>query len=164
MPLPAGIATVTVIAYGLLDSQGAPARGTVRFTPSVATLHVGVNVEKLPSRFDIPLVAGGFTAVLPATDDPGSNPVGWTYRVEERVSGGRTFSMALPSTPATQNYTNLVPVPSNTGTPVVVGPQGAPGYDLLMVDNGNGTYTLTTGTVGVLVDNGNGTFTINMGV
>src|SRR5450756_2177702 len=128
MPMPTGVATVTVTGT-LLDPDGTPATGAITFTPSVPVLYVGAAIVVLPGIVNVPIMAGGvFTAVLPATDDTAGNPAGWTYAVVERVNAGRAFSMQLlAANGSTQRYEALAPVVSDTGVAVVVGPQGPAG-------------------------------------
>jgi len=127
MVLPAGIETVE-IRGDLYNPDGTPATGSVDFTPSVRTLHVGEKVIILPARITVPVVAGVFPEgfALPANDDPGGNPpAGSTYRVVERITGGSSYDVeVLAANGAVQDLSALAPVASSTGTPVVVGPAG----------------------------------------
>jgi len=152
MPMPIGVATVTVTGT-LLDPDGTPAQGAVTFTPSVPVLHVGAAVVTLPGIVNVPITSGGvFTVVLPATDDSGGNPSGWTYAVVERINAGRAFSMQLlAANGPTQRYEALAPVASDTGTAVIVGPPG------VVAATAPVTYNAGTQTVGVTVGTTSGT-------
>ena len=134
MPLPTGIATVTVTGK-LLTPDGAGASGSIQFIPNNGVLYAGQDVVTVPKAVVVNLGAGGdFSVVLPATDDTAGNPVGWTWHVNERVKGGREFNIALPKTPDTTDYSSLVPVPATDGTAVIVGP---PGPALTAIDGGS---------------------------
>jgi len=122
MPLPSGIATVTVTG-GLLNPDGAT--GSIDFIPAVRVHHVAEGQIVLPAKFTAWFVDGAFTIALPAADDEGGNPTGWTYHVVERVQGGSSYDISvLLANGATQDLSALAPVATSTGEPVVVGPQG----------------------------------------
>jgi hypothetical protein len=70
---------------------------------------------------------------LVATDDPDNNPVGWTWRVDFRLTDQAgtpvalpSFSFALPSD-TTVDLTVATPVPDANGTFYLVGPTGPTG-------------------------------------
>lgn len=128
MPLPAGIATVVITGL-VLDPDGSPASGSIDFIPSVPVLYLGPKVVTLPAKVSAVLVAGAFPDgfKLPATDDTAGNPTSWTWRVVERITGGRSFDVYLAKSPTTVDYSVLSPVPTSAGVPVVVGPVGPAG-------------------------------------
>jgi len=161
VPLPLGLSTV-VLTGKLLNPDGSGASGAIDFIPSVRVLHVAESTIVLPARYSAPLVLGAFSIVLPAGDD--GNPSGWTYLVKERVRSGATpYSISvLLANGATQDLSVLAPVASDTGTPVVVGPRGPRGFEVVIVDNLDGSVTLTIDEALALVDNPDGTATLNL--
>jgi YD repeat-containing protein len=127
MSLPTGIATV-VVSGTLLTPDGNGASGSIQFIPNNGVLYAGVDVDMMASAVVVNLGPGGtFTVALPATDDVAGNPLNWSWKVNERIKGGRQFNIALPKNPTTVDYSSLVPVPATDGTAVVVGPMGATG-------------------------------------
>lgn len=86
-------------SYENLD--GSIPTGTVTFTPQVAANTPLVDAAALkillPSTFTATLDgAGSFTIKLPATNDTDVQPVGWTYKVTESLSGfSRSYSISL---------------------------------------------------------------------
>lgn len=115
MPLTPNLTTVTVGGQ-FVDVSGAPIAGQVKFTPRTILTDPTANQIIIPKTVTVDLDANGsFTVVLPATDDTSVSPTGFTYRVEEAFSGGRTYDITLPSTPATQNLADMAPaVPSGS--------------------------------------------------
>jgi hypothetical protein len=97
MPLPVEFNTVTIHGqYRRLD--GTIPSGTVTFTGPVYLQATGSNVLITPSSFAVSLDGtGSFTQVLPATNDPDINPVGWAYTVTETIAGAtRTYPIEIP--------------------------------------------------------------------
>lgn len=134
MPLPAGIATVTVTGT-LYAPDGTPSVGSVDFIPSVRVLHVDEQVIVLPDKITAQLTAGVFSKLLPAGDD--GNPSGSTLRVVERVEGGSAYNISLlTSNGVTQDLSALAPVATNIGT------AAPPGMTLTENPPGSGFYTI----------------------
>lgn len=88
MPLPVGVETVTVSSgQPLALPDGTAAKGYLLFTgPTLVT--IGSQDVILGGSVQVPLVNGGFTKVLVATDATGMSPTGWAYRVEAVLSNG----------------------------------------------------------------------------
>lgn len=123
MPIPAGVATVTVT--GAPSGGGLASTGRIDFIPSAAVLYVGPKAIILPAAYEASLAAGVISVVLPAGDDVAGNPTGWTYHVVERCEGGASYDISLLAVNGpTQDLSSLRPVASNLGTAVVVGPAG----------------------------------------
>lgn len=108
MALPVDASGVTV-TNTYVDGFGTALTGTVTFTPSTRVFVAGstISVDPVVAR----VVAGALLApdgvaplVLAATDDPDLLPVGWTWRVEERVGAKVTPAryVQLPADPATR--------------------------------------------------------------
>jgi hypothetical protein len=154
MVLPANVTYGTVkgrfiLAYGDtidggLEPDAVPAKGSVFFTASPVLLKNQSAepdpVTILPAPVEVALDEDGYLRAyegstglgvrLIATDDPDNNPVGWTWRVDFRLtdeSGAPvavpSFSFSLPSNEEV-DLADLSPVPSANGTFYVVGPRG----------------------------------------
>jgi hypothetical protein len=162
MSIPEGIQTVTVT--GSESAGGVRSTGHVDFIRSSRTLFVGEKEILLPAKYTAPYVNGAFSIELPPNDDPLGNPIGSTYRVEERTKGGaEPYNIAvLLSNGSVQDLSALAPVDTSPGTPVVVGPRGPRGYDIVLVDHDDGSVTLTIDDPLALVDNGDGTATLEL--
>lgn len=115
MPLTPNLSTVTVGGQ-FVDVSGAAIAGQVKFTPRTIVTDPVANQIIIPKTITVDLDANGaFTVVLPATDDTDVSPTGFTYRVEEAFTGGRTYDITLPASPSTQNLADMVPaVPSGS--------------------------------------------------
>jgi hypothetical protein len=156
MPLPTNVSYGTVkgrfiLAYGDtidsgLEPDAVPAQGSLFFTPSPVLLKNQTAepdpVTILPAPVEVTLDADGYLRAyegetglgirLVATDDPDNNPVGWTWRVDFRLTDESgtpvpvpSFSFSLPSDTEV-DLTDLSPVPSADGTFYLVGPVGPP--------------------------------------
>jgi hypothetical protein len=90
------------------DNFGAPAVGTVTFTPSTVLYDAETKEIVLPRPFVVSLDSeGAFEVYLPATDDPDLSPQGWTYRVEETVWGRLVRPAWYLSVPIDQKETGI---------------------------------------------------------
>jgi hypothetical protein len=110
MTLPIDVNTVTVTGTYLTD-DGAPADGSLIFTPSVATLRdpaYDTIIKLRQQRIDLD-VTGSFSVALIATDDPDFSPVGWHYDVTERIEGHpqRVWILQLPYTLVTLDIADI---------------------------------------------------------
>lgn len=154
LPLNVDYGTVTgrfLIAYSDSDDldlfpDGAAAKGSVFFTPSVSKL---INLQAAPAPVTIvPNTVEAFLDTegyllgpdgtrgvrLIATDDPDMNPTNWTWQVNYRltmpddtpIQGIASHSISLPSA-STVDLTLVAPVPSSNGTYYNVGPTGPTG-------------------------------------
>lgn len=112
-----------------VDVAGVPVSGTINFIPDASTL--------LDYAFNLTIVAartitatldvnGEFTKLVPATDDPDISPLDWTYKVVENFPGGQTYHIEAPQN-QTIELTQVTPVPSSTGEPIIRGPKGEAG-------------------------------------
>ena len=116
MALPTNITTVT-LSGTYIDLQGNPIRGQVKFTPRTVLVDADQDTILISASLTVSLDDyGSFTVVLPATDDPDTNPTGFTYKVEESFSGGRTFDIQLPKAQTVVNLADIVPAQPSTGT------------------------------------------------
>ncbi|WP_438292268.1 phage tail protein [Streptomyces sp. HUAS TT7] len=131
--LPTTIPTVTVTAR-YLTPAGLALSGTVTFSAPTLLTHTASDVI-LGGPIVAPLDADGrISAVLPATDTPGMNPVKWQYTVTEQLSGlpaNRTYNIVLPAAQATVDLADLAPAdpqaPQYVAVPGPPGPAGAQG-------------------------------------
>lgn len=81
MALPASYNTVEVRGR-YVDTEGDPVVGSVTFTPTAPVITVQgelTTVISKPVKKD--LIAGQFSVLLPATDDPDISPTGFAYEV-----------------------------------------------------------------------------------
>lgn len=137
MPLPAGLATVRVVAT-YLDPSGAPRRGSVTFEPSVARLErngVEIVLGAVEARLD---AAGHVDVTLPATD-AFTVPASFAWRVIERISGvaSSSYGIALPaSLGASVNLSALDPV---VIAPATSPTRGASAYEVAVANGFVGT-------------------------
>lgn len=116
MPLTPNLATVTVSGT-YVDIQGNAIAGQVKFTPRAILIDPAADQTIIPKTITVTLdVNGGFSVVLPVTDDPDLTPTGFTYRVEESFSGGRSYDITIPSSPVTLNLADVVPALPNDGS------------------------------------------------
>lgn len=129
-----------------LYPDGAAAKGSVFFTPSVKKLlNIGAGpspVTIIPATYEALLDSDGYLlgedgtpgVRLIATDDPDMNPTGWTWNVSYRltddqdipVTGIPDFAMSLP-TDGEIDLTIVTPVSTGDGTYYLVGPTGPTG-------------------------------------
>ncbi|MER7485264.1 phage tail protein [Streptomyces sp. NPDC126497] len=159
--LPESIPTVRVTAR-YLAPDGTPLTGTVEFRPPALLTHSDTDVFVGGPTTAALDADGRLAVVLPATDAPGWNPVDWTYRVTEKVSGlpTRNYRIALaaahpavdladvrPADPSTPNY---VAVPGPPGPQGELGPAGPPGPVRSVNGRTTPDITLTAADVGAL--------------
>lgn len=96
MALPVNVSTVTVTGT-YVDLQGVPVKGNVNFTPRTNLINSSAAVTLVASTITATLDNNGhFSVVLPITDDPDLNPIGFSYLVQESFTGGRTFDILIP--------------------------------------------------------------------
>lgn len=116
MPLTPNLSTVTVSGT-YVDIQGNAIAGQVKFTPRAILTDAAADQIVIPITVTVTLdTNGGFSVVLPVTDDTSLAPTGFTYYVEESFSGGRTYDISLPiSGGATINLADVAPAQPNTG-------------------------------------------------
>lgn len=133
MPLPNGLATVTVTGT-YKHPDGAPFTGRLTFRPEPAILTSGAHGTLILGEVEALLnTDGAFTITLLATDDPDVTPTGWTYQVTERWydAPGRSYPIALPLAAPAVDIADIAPTAPAEGQYVVVtgptGPQGEPG-------------------------------------
>lgn len=150
MPMPAGIATVTVTGR-FVHPDGSPLAGTVTFSaPSLLTLSGADTIATGTAKFTLD-GQGMFTATLIATDNTNMQPTGWAYQVVETLTGvaGRSYWITLPSSTPTVDLADLAPADPARGSYVLVpGPQGDPGTNGSTILSGHGAPSNSTGSDG----------------
>lgn len=110
MPLANNI-SLCVITGQFVDYQGNAIAGQIKFTLSKILLDAIADQIIVPSTITATFDSNGsFTTTLPATDDPDLSET-FTYAVEESFSGGRSYTLTLPSINP-QSRTNLCTNPS----------------------------------------------------
>jgi hypothetical protein len=120
---PSNVATVTVTGYWTNSDSGAPATGTVTFTPN-AVLQDGTSAPAnivLPKPQAAVLVNGAISVQLMATDDSHLSPSGWVYTVSENIAGqasNRTYQVQLPAAQAPFDLAKVAPL---AAPPALVG-------------------------------------------
>lgn len=126
MPLPAGLATVTLSGrYAYPD--GIPMAGRIILTPTPSVLTSASLGVILLGRTEAQLVGGEFQVTVLATDDPDVTPVGWTYRVDELLTGvpGRAYALSLPAAAPNVSLPAIAPTDPLLGDYLVItGPPG----------------------------------------
>lgn len=129
---------------------GGAAAGVVVFTPRFAMRNDDTIVAAPTSAVIGP--AGAITVVLAATTDPGTAPLGCTYRVQEYIVGVvavRSYDLAVPHTfptldleaaPITEVVPPVAPFPTpgppptlELGTVTSVGPTGSADVDVVEI-------------------------------
>lgn len=168
--------------------DGVPAQGSVTFTPSTILIDHATNEIVGPVAITGTLDFDGRLTgpdnqpgiLLPATDDPDLEPQGWTYKVDENITGvrgTRSYNLALPhdavggefdlsdvatgaaSTPGT--FTYVVPASVfDDGNAIVVGDVSVGGdldvagsilVDGVPFEGGGGAVDSVNGETGVVV-------------
>lgn len=111
-----------------IDLLGRAVTGSVVLTPTAVTIIAGTSKKIIVGRsITIPLDENGaFDVTVPASDDPDTNPTGWTYSVVETFPGGRSYSIDAPMN-STRDLTAIVPVPSANGVAITRGEAGPEG-------------------------------------
>lgn len=117
-----------------LGLDGKARVGSVSFNASpLGILDRGAGIIIVPIGLTVPLDSTGSIPanfVIPATDDPDINPVGWTYQVTENFTGGRKYNIKAPRNTVV-NLVNVAPVAAANGTPIYRGADGNPGILVL---------------------------------
>jgi hypothetical protein len=132
MPLPSGIATVTVTGQ-YLDLNGNPLSGYVTFQAPAVLTFSEADVIVAGSVKCVLDSTGSFTATLIATDNEDMQPTDWAYEVAEAMHGHgvRTYWVAVPSTPSTVDIADIAQADPARGSYVLLpglpGPAGPPG-------------------------------------
>ncbi|MFD3952189.1 GDSL-type esterase/lipase family protein [Streptomyces albidoflavus] len=133
MPMPAGIATVTLTGR-YIRPDGTPLKGTVTFTtPALLTLSGADTISAGSATVSLD-AEGMFSVLLVATDNANTQPVEWAYQVTERFQDvtGRTYSIMLPSTTPTVDIADIAPADPSQGSYILVpGPAGPAGTQVL---------------------------------
>lgn len=113
MGLPGNINTI-ILTGTYLDFQGFPQSGTLTFTPNAGPFDDSATPAVLTG---IPIAAGlttagTFAVTLPCTDNTSLQPTGFSYQVQENLSGGsRAYFIQLPHTlGSTVDIATLIPV------------------------------------------------------
>lgn len=110
MALPADLTQVTVTGTYVNLATGAVGTGTVSFASALWVTDAAFKVRLVPATVTATLVAGAFSIVLPATNDPQTSPV-YTWAITETVnSQTNTFSAAIDYTLSTVDITALAPI------------------------------------------------------
>jgi hypothetical protein len=126
MPVPAGIATVTVTGK-YIKPDGTPLAGSVTFAADAAVRLPDQDATALGSVSVALDTAGAFSVVLIATDNADARPIGYTYTVTETLTGmpTRTYSIALPQATPAVDLADIAPAVASSGEYLLVtGPAG----------------------------------------
>ncbi|MFI5840537.1 hypothetical protein ACIA8K_12595 [Catenuloplanes sp. NPDC051500] len=133
MAYPPSLATKTVTGRFITHPDGTPAKGTVKFTSKLFVQGPADDLILTPFEAKLTLDStGGFSLVLPATDDPDWVPVGWRYSVVAMVAGkSLKAELALPvSGPDVVDLADVLdasPVPEAPGFCLAATLKGAAG-------------------------------------
>lgn len=95
----------------MAPDQSTPAVGSIRFVPSTTVYDSSGAVVLVPTPLLVTLDGGGaFSIPLVCTDDPSTNPNGWTWIVSELFAGGREYRIQVPTSAVSPvDDTSLVP-------------------------------------------------------
>ena len=109
--------TTVQITGNYVDFEGNPIQGQVRFTLG-DVIRNGTDDQMIaPSSVVVGLSSGAFTVTLPATNDPDTVPIPFTYTVEESFPGGRTYTISVPyDTVGSLDLADLSPTPTLSDT------------------------------------------------
>jgi hypothetical protein len=112
--------TLITVQGTILKPDGTPESGKVVFTAPAFVRHGSSPGSMGPGPLRKSLDASGAVSLpVPSNTDPGWSPIGWTYQVELRLSGGTTtFPAVVPhdSPGGVLNLSSLLPVPASGGT------------------------------------------------
>lgn len=118
MPLPSNYSTRTVHGEWLTFPSGAPAQGTVTFTPAIDFLvspgnQVVIVARPITETLD---TNGEITVDLPTTDDPDIDPSGFTYQVLETFQNDqqRQYNIHVPEGTGTLELATVTPVEASS--------------------------------------------------
>ncbi len=109
--------TTVQINGNYVDYEGNPIQGQVRFTLG-DVIRNGTDDQMIaPSSVVVGLSSGAFSVTLPATNDPDTVPIPFTYTVEESFAGGRTYTISVPYNSAgALDLADLSPTPTLSET------------------------------------------------
>jgi hypothetical protein len=100
------------VSGAYVGPDGAPVAGAaLRFIPSATVVDAAGNVVVPPLPITVLTDgAGAFSVQLAVTDDPDTQPVGWTWRLSELFPGGREVDFFVPSAlPGAVDFADLSP-------------------------------------------------------
>jgi hypothetical protein len=126
MPLPVNYPTTTVHGT-LIGLDGRPVRGSIIFRARPEVLVSGQTVV-YPISVTAHVRNSEFTVSIPV-NDVNISPTGWTYEVEERLSGlnPRRFDTEVRYSPTTVEYRDIVTLKDTSGVAVMRGDDGLTG-------------------------------------
>lgn len=108
--LPDDVTKVRVYGEFLEWDSGRPLEGVIRVRANKILTYLPENKQVLPGVKKVRFKQGGFSIMLPATDDPELVPNGFTYQCTLTVRGTtQEFEFTLPSIPTEVNITDLIP-------------------------------------------------------
>lgn len=128
--IPEAYSTGTVTGHWIYGTGANVRRGEAIFTPRApALISLAEELIMLPTPRSAQVVDGilvhdGTPGIeLPATDDPDISPVGWTWKVELRISGLdiAPFDIFVPAG-TTLDLSSVVEVDAETGTTIIANP------------------------------------------
>lgn len=100
------------VSGAYVGPDGAPVAGAaLRFIPSTTVADAAGNVVVPPLPITVLTNgAGAFSVDLAVTDDPDTQPAGWTWRLSELFPGGREIDFFVPSAlPPAVEFADLTP-------------------------------------------------------
>lgn len=141
MALPGNLTTITVTG-SYMTVTGAPAGGTVLFTPSAPLCDIAGTTILTDAPIVAPLTAGAFTVTLPCTDNTAVVPNPFYYTVTQAIACTyqTPFNITLPHTLGTTvDMSTLIPAP------VMAQPQ--PGLYVISLNGQTGAISIPQGTI-----------------
>lgn len=110
-----------------LKPDGSPERGKVLLAPAVTISSSSSTILPTPSSVRLDS-SGSFSIALEATDDDSWAPDGWTWKIVEKIEGGRTFYFELPEDDGSDiDLSDLTPLYTPPAVVSFAGPVGATG-------------------------------------
>jgi hypothetical protein len=135
------MALTTVTVHGqILDPDGlTPAVGTVTFRTLIELRDTVDNVVYTPAAYVATLdLAGEFTIVVPATDNPDLVPASWVYQVYVSTeTWAETIYVQIPFQVGTVEFSDLTPLAYNPCSPAVLDPPAPFDLSLFVLRSGD---------------------------
>lgn len=163
MPAPSANWTMVTLRWNFVNLDGSKPAGSVKITPYTSRFRVtGVSSDTLVLNGPItaPLVNGAVTVSVPATDDPDTDPTGFTYEITEIITGVKpnvSYHIEVPSSMSATgiDVAEVAPVSSSVGLPVSLVTRSE--FDALsdavddLESSGGGAVDSVNGSTGVVV-------------
>lgn len=118
MPGPTPNYTTVQVRGSYAGTNGVNPEGQVLFeADAIRLIDTAAKITILPGVIAVPLVNGAFAVDIPVTDDPDINSAGFTYKVTELFSGGKSYHIEVPISAVGTgiDISDVVPADISTG-------------------------------------------------